>query len=98
MAMSLARSRPISHKQAHRYARMIMSYANPVTLDRSVSCIPQAFPACCGAEYGKVPKFRLDKQALEATTERQLKVCADLPLLDMLCSTYSGQPDGRFTV
>ena len=27
-----------------------------------------------GAGYGKMPKFRLDKQALEATTARQLKV------------------------
>ncbi len=30
----------------------------------------------CFAEQGKAPSFRLDKQALEATTARQLQVWA----------------------
>ena len=30
----------------------------------------------CFAEQGKAPSFRLDKQALEATTTRQLQVWA----------------------
>lgn len=42
--------------------------------DNDLTLLLQPVSVFLGAGYGKMPKFRLDKQALEATTARQLKV------------------------